>query len=77
MLKLETLFIFVLIMLLIVIMFINICAIIICLCVFMYACQLYRMIGYDRTGSVFLFCLSIDRSLSTHFRSNWFVFEIP
>ena len=48
-----------------------------CICVFMYACQLCRMIGYDRTGSVFLFCLSVDRSLSTHCRSNWFVFEIP
>ena len=77
MLKLETLFIFVLIMLLIVIMFINICAIIICLCVFMYACQLCQMIGYDRTGSVFPFCLSVDRLFSTHFRSNWFVFDIP
>ena len=66
-----------LVRLLIIIMFTNTCAIIICLCVFMYACQLYRMIGYDRTGSVFPFCLSVDCLFSTHFRSNWFVFDIP
>ena len=34
-------------------------------------------VRYDRSGSVFPFYLSVDRSLSTHFRSNWFVFEIP
>jgi len=66
-----------LVRLLIIIMFTITCAIIIYQCIFMYACQVCRMIEYDRTGSVFPFCLSVDRSLSTHFRSNWFVFEIP
>ena len=60
-----------------IIMLTNTCAIFICLCVFMYACQLCRMIGYDRTDSVFSFCLFVDCSLSTHFRSNWFAFDIP
>ena len=43
---------------------------------FMYSCPVCWIIGY-RMGRCVSVLLFVDRSFSTHIRSNWFVFDIP